>query len=58
VFNSNADPLEQGRTYSKFAAYTHLNHGGDYRAAAVALREQGYGAGPTLRGTGRLRPRP
>jgi hypothetical protein len=30
--------------YSKFAVYTLLNHGGDFRAAARALADQGYGA--------------
>lgn len=29
--------------YSKFAAYTHLHHGGDYNAAAKTLGAQGYG---------------
>src|SRR5262249_6356118 len=35
VFSSNAAPCEPGGTYSKFAAYALLHHGGDYRAAAV-----------------------
>jgi hypothetical protein len=43
VFSSNCDPFEAGTGYSKFAAYTLLNHDGDYSAAAQALREQGYG---------------
>ena len=30
--------------YSKFAAYAVLNHGGDYSAAAKALRGKGFGA--------------
>ncbi len=34
-------PTEQSLT--KFAAHTILNHGGDYHAAAVALRRQGFG---------------
>jgi len=29
--------------YTKFAVYTLLNHGGDYKAAAAELRRQGYG---------------
>jgi hypothetical protein len=29
---------------SKFATYAHLNHGGDFRAAASALWNQGYGS--------------
>jgi putative DNA primase/helicase len=43
VFSSNAFPFEPGRSYSKFQAYTLLNHGGDYRAAARELRSRGYG---------------
>ena len=34
--------------YSKFGAYALLEHGGDYKAAASALRRQGYGT-PTPR---------
>lgn len=29
--------------YTKFAVYAHLNHGGDYSAAAADLRRQGFG---------------
>ena len=43
VFSSNAAPLEAGKAYTKFAAYAYLNHGGDFKAAAADLREQGYG---------------
>jgi hypothetical protein len=43
VFSSNAHPLEDGRGYSKFAAYAALEHGGDYARAAKALQEEGYG---------------
>jgi hypothetical protein len=50
VFSSNADPFEEGETYSKFAAYALLEHDGDYAAAARALRSQGYGAGGRLAG--------
>jgi putative DNA primase/helicase len=46
VFSSNAAPFEEQASYSKFAAYALLEHGGDFRAAARALRAQGYGAGP------------
>jgi hypothetical protein len=49
VFSSNADPFP-GPTgtspcscHSKFDAYTRLNHGGDYKAAAKALTAEGYG---------------
>jgi len=49
VFSSNAHPFEgpSGNspcsTYTKFAAYAILNHGGDFTAAAKALGESGYG---------------
>jgi len=45
VFSENAPPFEQNTAYSKFAAYTLLNHGGDFAAAAKALAASGYGAG-------------
>ncbi len=48
VFSSNAEPFEQDESYTKFAAYTVLNHAGDYNAAAQRLNECGYG-GPRLR---------
>jgi putative DNA primase/helicase len=38
VFSSNAAPFEPGRAYTKFAAHALLDHGGDFRAAARALR--------------------
>jgi putative DNA primase/helicase len=43
VFSSNAAPFEAERGYSKFAAYTLLNHGGDFSAAAKSMAERGYG---------------
>lgn len=43
VWTSSAPPFEPGRAYGKFAAYTLLNHDGDFRAAAQALADQGYG---------------
>ena len=43
VFSSNAEPFEEGRPYSKFAAYALLEHDGDFKAAAGELRQQGYG---------------
>lgn len=43
VFSSST-PLEPDTGYSKFAAYAHLNHDGDFTAAARALAEQGYGS--------------
>jgi hypothetical protein len=57
VFSSNAHPFE-GPTgaapcscYDKFAAYTLLNHGGDFKAAARELARQGYGD-PSRRSNG------
>lgn len=48
VFSSNAHPLTvpAGRTcgsFSKFAAFALLNHGGDFSAAAKNLAAKGYG---------------
>ncbi|MHC4404507.1 MAG: bifunctional DNA primase/polymerase [Planctomycetota bacterium] len=43
VFSSNAPPFKDNRAYSKFAAYTLLNHEEDFKAAATALRAEGYG---------------
>lgn len=40
--------IEADRGYSKFAIYTHLNHGGDFTSAAKALGEQGYGTRPEM----------
>ncbi len=43
VFSSSTVlPTEQ--TLTKFAALAHLEHGGDFRAAARALRAKGYGS--------------
>jgi hypothetical protein len=36
-------------SYSKFAAYTQIEHRGDFRAAATHLRTQGFGAPTDLR---------
>jgi putative DNA primase/helicase len=49
VFSSNADPFEQDTAYTKFCAYTLLEHSGDFTAAARALRAQGYGAAGSRR---------
>src|SRR4030095_13149676 len=38
VFSSSAAPFEPGRAYSPFAIYTELEHNGNYKAAAAALR--------------------
>jgi len=43
VFSSNAAPFEPDRAYAPFTAYALLEHGGDFAAAAAALRVQGYG---------------
>jgi putative DNA primase/helicase len=43
VFSTNGYPFEEGRGYSKFAAFATLNHGGDYTAAARKLQEERYG---------------
>jgi len=43
VFSSNAAPFEVDRGYSPFVVYSLLEHGGDFAAAAAALRESGYG---------------
>ena len=44
VFSSNAAPFEPDRAYSPFAAYALLEHGGDFSAAAAALRAEGFGS--------------
>jgi len=43
VFTTST-PLPAETPLSKFAAYTHLHHGGNFAAAASELRRQGYGA--------------
>jgi putative DNA primase/helicase len=40
---STSTPFATETPYSKFGAYTVLNHGGDHAAAAAALRRDGYG---------------
>jgi putative DNA primase/helicase len=49
VFSSNAHPLEPKRSYRPFQAYALLEHDGDFKAAAGALRRAGYGAPTKLR---------
>lgn len=44
VFSTNAAPFEANRAYSKFAAYTLLQCGGDYKVAARDLRAAGFGS--------------
>ena len=43
VFSSNAAPFEPGKAYGPFGVYALLEHGGDFAAAARALRAEGYG---------------
>jgi hypothetical protein len=43
VFSSNASPFEVDTAYTKFHAYTLLNHEEDYTAAAKALARLGFG---------------
>src|ERR1700677_1057348 len=43
VFSSNAWPFEDGRAYDKFAGFALLEHDGDFRKAAQALLDEGYG---------------
>lgn len=45
VFSSSTE-FETERPYTKFAAYTLLEHSGDYAAAAKALAADGYGEAP------------
>ena len=40
---STSTPFEPERGYSKFSAYTLLEHGNDYAAAARELVSKGYG---------------
>lgn len=41
---TTATEFESERPYTKFGAYTLLEHGGDHSAAAKELRRQGYGS--------------
>lgn len=45
VFSTSTE-FDTETTYSKFAAYAVLEHGGDYSAAARDLRAKGYGTPP------------
>jgi hypothetical protein len=42
-WTSNAPPFEPQKAYSPFAVYAFLEHGGDFKEAAKALKHQGYG---------------
>lgn len=42
VFSTNGYPFDSDRAYTKFSAFTLLNHNGDFKAAAKDLRNKGY----------------
>lgn len=44
--------------YSKFAAYAHLHHGGDFKRAAADLRAQSFGSEPPRRRLNVVPPQP
>ncbi|GAA2985074.1 bifunctional DNA primase/polymerase [Streptomyces fulvorobeus] len=48
VFTTSSEFLAE-TPYSKFGAYAHLHHRGNHKAAAAALRDDGYGSAPTRR---------
>jgi putative DNA primase/helicase len=50
VFSTNAAPFEEKKGYTKFDAYTLLDHKGDFSAAAKTLARQGFGSPQTSRG--------
>lgn len=52
VFSGNADPFASERSYLPFGVYGLLEHGGDFSAAARALRRLGYGGPLPARGNG------
>lgn len=43
---STSTGLPVGEPMTKLAVYAHLNHGGDFKAAAAELRKQGFGDPP------------
>lgn len=47
VFSTSVPPLEAGHAYTLFAATAYLDHGGNFKTAATALRKEGYGRDPT-----------
>jgi hypothetical protein len=46
---STSTAFDSERSYDKFGALTHLKYGDDFKKAATALREQGYGQSNELR---------
>ncbi|MEZ5941211.1 MAG: bifunctional DNA primase/polymerase [Planctomycetaceae bacterium] len=57
VWSSNVPELEPETAYSKFSFITHMEYGGDFRRAARALRDQGYGRRQRCSGAGRYNSR-
>jgi putative DNA primase/helicase len=55
---STSTVFEPERGYSKFSAYASLTHDGDFKAAAQALSQKGYGSPRPLLLQGHHRPRP
>ena len=59
VFTSNASPLESEESYNKFSFLAIMEHEGNYKKAARALRQEGYGRSHmNLRAHQRRRGRP
>jgi hypothetical protein len=50
VFSSNAPPFEPQQGYAPFAVYALLEHGGEWSAAAAALRRRGFGGDEQIHG--------
>ena len=50
VFSTSTE-FEAEKPYSKFSAFTHLEHNGDYKAAARQLRANGYGVPSIVQNT-------
>ncbi len=46
VFSTAAAPFDQDQAYAPFSVYALLEHGGDFTAAASALRRDGFGQAP------------
>ena len=51
---STSTTFEAERPYSKFAAFAHLHHHGDFSAAAKELRSRGFGSAPSLPSIGEI----
>jgi hypothetical protein len=57
VFSSDAHPFESNQGYSRFQAYSLLEHNGDHSAAAKALGASGFGTDPKTWATEQARQR-